>query len=108
MFWISMLLFDLSEKIIHRYPAYDGAYNALSLLTASFLIFAWYRTDAYERKYQPPKGLGAFVIVLGLVAVPIYVARSRGFVGLAKFIGMFFVCLAGYSGILFACEKLLT
>lgn len=47
----------------------------------SFLIFAWYHTDAKQRGYRRPTWLDMGIILIAIVAMPYYLFRTRGFKG---------------------------
>lgn len=47
----------------------------------SFLIFAWYHTDAKQRGYRRPTWLDIGIILVAIVAMPYYLFRTRGFKG---------------------------
>ncbi len=50
----------------------------LALLIATVVVgYLWYREDARERRYRGSALMGGGVILLSIVAVPIYLYRSR-------------------------------
>lgn len=51
------------------------------VLLDAFLFFLWYRLDAEQRSYRRTYLLNVCVAAFGLVGLPYYLFRSRGFAG---------------------------
>ena len=51
---------------------------ASSTLVSLVLIFWWYHLDKLERGYRAGKLMNAGMLVMVVVAMPIYLLRSRG------------------------------
>lgn len=90
LFWLMLLAFGLFDPYVSNYLDQD-AY----VLTSSFIItaclFAWFIFDARESNYSPSKGLKIAVIAVGVLAIPYYVVKAKGFkralISLATFLG---------------------
>ena len=67
------------------------------VLLCSALIFAWYRFDSDQLKYQRSILLNAGVAAFAIVALPYYFFRSRGFKQGAVATLLFLVALVAYS-----------
>lgn len=52
-------------------------WSVVSTLVFSFLCFYWYRLDSDRRAYRRTRWLNVGVVMLAIVAVPYYLARSR-------------------------------
>ena len=59
---------------VDPFSSYGLAEMALSLVT----LFCWYHVDKAEHAYQAGKLMNAGVLVLAVVALPVYFIRSRG------------------------------
>jgi hypothetical protein len=46
--------------------------------------FSWCENDAHMRRFVMPSGMMGFIITMGLIGVPWYFIRSRGWMGAAK------------------------
>jgi hypothetical protein len=55
----------------------SNGWAVLSTLLFSFLCFCWYRIDSEARLYRRSRWLNVGIVMLAIVAVPYYIARSR-------------------------------
>jgi hypothetical protein len=55
----------------------SNGWTVLSSLLFSFLSFYWYRLDSEVRQYRRSRWLNVGIVMLGIVAVPYYLVRSR-------------------------------
>ena len=90
-----------------RYAGADGQEPIFSQFAAtlvlSFCIFFWYREDSDEQQFQRSVWWNIAILILALVAVPLYLVRSRPrgrrFTALLKMcaalLGLFFAATAG-------------
>ena len=67
-------LVDARQELGH---AEAPAWSLVSTLVFSFLCFYWYRLDSVARGYRPSAWLNVGIVMLAIVAVPYYLARSR-------------------------------
>ena len=79
---------------VEMLSGYGLAETALSLV----LLFCWYHLDKADHDYQAGKLMNAGVLLLAVIALPIYFVRSRGwkrgaraFVVAALFLGATFL-----------------
>jgi hypothetical protein len=59
---------------VEPFSGYGLAEMALSLI----ILFRWYHVDKAEHAYQAGKLMNAGVLLLAVVALPVYFIRSRG------------------------------
>ena len=59
---------------VEPFSSYGLAEMALSLI----ILFWWYHVDKAEHAYQAGKLMNAGVLLLAVVALPVYFVRSRG------------------------------
>jgi hypothetical protein len=71
--------------------------DIVSMLVSVFLLFFWFRLDSDERGYRRSPLLNAGVVGLGIVVLPYYFFRSRGFAGGLGATAVFLVACAVYS-----------
>ena len=69
---------------VELFSGYGLAETALSLV----LLFWWYHLDKADHNYQAGKLMNAGVLLLAVVALPIYFVRSRGWKRGARAIGV--------------------
>jgi hypothetical protein len=55
----------------------SNGWAVLSTLLFSFLCFCWYRIDSEAHLYRRSRWLNVGIVMLAIVAVPYYIARSR-------------------------------
>jgi hypothetical protein len=80
-----LLAFTLLVGLIDAHEvAHNGAHDAdaawwgvVSTLLFSFLCFYWYRLDGERRRFRRSRWLNVGIVMLAIVAVPYYLARSR-------------------------------
>ena len=72
--FIAPLVEQAATGHVEPFSNYGLAETAVSLV----LIFWWYHLDKAEHAYQAGKLMNAGVLVLAVVALPIYFIRSRG------------------------------
>jgi formate hydrogenlyase subunit 4 len=66
-------------------------------LISALLIFGWYRIDSSQRGYRRSPWLNVGVVLLALVALPVYFFRSRGAKGGLTATAIFLAGIIGYS-----------
>jgi hypothetical protein len=66
-------------------------------LVGAFLVFFWYRFDTDAMHYRRNPLLSVAVVALGLVALPYYFFRSRGFARGLLASAMFLLLVIAYS-----------
>lgn len=66
-------------------------------LVATLLIFLWYRFDSDQMSYRRSPWLNVAVVAIGLIALPYYFFRSRGFARGAIALGLFLLSLVVYG-----------
>ena len=88
----------LATGRVEMLSAYGLAETALSLA----LLFWWYHVDKLEHGYQAGRLMNAGVLVAAVLALPIYLVRTRGWKrgGIAVALG------AGFRALLFALEEI--
>jgi len=59
-------------------------------------VYYWYYVDANQRGYRRTKGMGAAIVLFCIVALPVYLARSRPSGERLKSIGKFLSLVPGY------------
>ena len=69
-------------------------WKAVEQLVLVCLIYWWYYADKAQRQYQAGAFLNVGVVALSLVAIPIYLFRSRGATQGAKAFALFIAFLA--------------
>jgi hypothetical protein len=72
--FIAPLVEQAATGHVEPFSSYGLAEAAVSLV----LLFWWYHLDKAEHAYQAGKLMNAGVLVLAVVALPIYFIRSRG------------------------------
>ncbi|HYY61976.1 MAG TPA: hypothetical protein VE756_11340 [Burkholderiales bacterium] len=72
--FIAPLVEQAATGHVEPFSTYGLAEAAVSLV----LLFWWYHLDKAEHAYQAGKLMNAGVLVLAVVALPIYFIRSRG------------------------------
>ena len=55
-----------------------STYAILDTLVSLVLIFWWYHADKRERGYRAGKLMNAGMLVMVVIAMPVYLVRSRG------------------------------
>jgi hypothetical protein len=55
-----------------------GRFDLVETFVAITLVYWWYHADKAERSYRAGPLMNGGVLVLAIVALPIYFARSRG------------------------------
>jgi hypothetical protein len=68
-----------------------GASAAIQLgsaLVTSLLALVWVVYDSENRPYKPSKTLRLFICLLAIIALPIYLLRSRGVRGVFSIVGL--------------------
>lgn len=104
-----MLIGALEEFFpsLHQHFSYTIVSTLVSL--ASFLF--WIEVDAAHRGYDITKGLRYLIILITVVGLPVYIIKSRGWLGLFKFLLCaalsFFVFSLVAAGMLLAHEHFL-
>jgi hypothetical protein len=68
-------------------------------LVAAFLVFFWYRLDSDQLQYRRSVWLNVGVIALGIVALPYYFFRSRGFKRGMLATLLFFLSILGWAAL---------
>ena len=72
--FVAPLVEQAATGHVEPFSTYGLAEAAVSLV----LLFWWYHLDKAEHAYQAGKLMNAGVLVLAVVALPIYFIRSRG------------------------------
>jgi hypothetical protein len=71
-----------------------STYGLLETAVSLVMLFWWYHLDKAEHNYQAGKLMNAGVLLLAVVALPIYFVRSRGWRQGARAIGVAALFLA--------------
>lgn len=72
--FVSPLIEQLATGAVEPLSTYGLVETVVSLV----VIFWWYHLDKAERDYHAGKLMNAGVLVLAVVALPVYFIRSRG------------------------------
>lgn len=68
----------MTERIATGTVEDFSAYAAVETLVQLVLIFTWYHLDKAERSYPAGKLMNAAILVVAMIAIPVYLVRSRG------------------------------
>ena len=97
------LLGPMTERIVTGRVDDLSTWAIVDTLISLILIFWWYHLDKNERGYRAGKLMNAGMLVMVVIAMPVYLVRSRGWkkggvaVGLAAlFLGL--MLLLEYAG----------
>ena len=85
----------MTERIVSGRIDDFSTYAIVDTVVSLVLIFWWYHVDKHERGYRAGKLMNAGMLVMVVVALPIYFVRSRGWKrgGIAIALGAAFLCL---------------
>jgi len=72
--FVAPLAEQMATGSVDPFSAFGIGETVISLV----LLFWWYHLDKAERAYQAGKLMNAGVLVLAVIALPIYFIRSRG------------------------------
>src|SRR5688500_15146525 len=76
------LLVPMGEVLVLRRPAEPWSiYTIVYALLTTYAIYWWYAIDKRERNFRAGAIQNIGVVFLSIVAVPVYLFRSRGFKG---------------------------
>jgi hypothetical protein len=110
-FWFSMVVLALLPAFI---PAlmHAIAFNVFSLIVAILTIGAWVHFDARVHNVAVGPALRICIVMLGFIAVPVYVFRTRGLNGgllwLLKVLGLFMLSVLLIGGALVTLGTIVT
>ncbi|BCT93573.1 hypothetical protein LYSHEL_25980 [Lysobacter helvus] len=97
---IALAVVGFASGAVDQY-FYPGQFMPPSTLAATLvgvvLMFAWYRLDANQRGIGRTPFLDVGVVLLAIVALPIYFFRSRGAKGGFVASAVFLVAMIGYG-----------
>lgn len=68
----------LAEQLVTGRVESFSTFDIVGTMVSFVLIFCWYHLDKGERAYQAGKLMNAGVLVLAMIALPVYFIRSRG------------------------------
>ena len=72
------LLGPMTERIVTGRVDDFSTYAIVDTLTSLVLIFWWFHADKAERGYRAGKLMNAGMLVMVVIAMPVYLVRSRG------------------------------
>ena len=88
------LVAPLVERIATGHVETFSTYGLVETIASLIVLFWWYHLDKEEHQYRAGKLMNAGVLVLAVVALPIYFVRSRGWKGGARTMGLAALFLA--------------
>ncbi len=92
----------LTEAMIAGQVETFSAFGLVETVASLVLLFTWYHLDKRERDYRAGRLMNAGILVAAVIALPIYLLRSRGWKR-----GMAAVAVAAlYLGFLFGLGEL--
>jgi hypothetical protein len=68
----------LAETLVTGRVEMLGTFGLIETLVSLVLLFWWYHLDKAERGYAAGRLMNAGVLVAAVIALPIYLLRSRG------------------------------
>jgi len=72
------LLGPMTERLVTGRVDDLSTYALVDTAISLVLIFWWYHLDKHERGYRAGKLMNAGMLVMVVIAMPIYLVRSRG------------------------------
>ena len=75
---VAAFAFGLMNSVLAGHFRAPDPWHLIEKLTLVSMIYWWYHSDKTVRGYQASKWLNIGVVALAVVAVPIYLFRSRG------------------------------
>ncbi len=94
------LLLGFASGAVRQLVAPDQVISPVDIafmLVGVFLVFLWYRFDTDLMRYRRSPLLNVAVVALGLIALPYYFLRSRGFVRGSLASLVFLLLVVAYS-----------
>lgn len=75
---VAGLCIGVVNPILFGAPSAPPLWSTLEKLALVVLVYWWFHADTAEQNYQPSWLLRGGIIFLAIVAVPVYLVRSRG------------------------------
>ncbi len=95
-FWVTVFLVTLVDPYLQKQFSPQLVHISTTILF-TILIFMWFLADSKAIEYKPSRLLKVGVVVLAVVAIPIYLVKSKGYkragLSLLKFL-VFFIVLS--------------
>lgn len=102
-----ILLASFSDGVFRQLMTPGDAFprsDIVLVVTATLLVFIWYRLDSDERSYRRTPFLNVAIVALAIVAIPYYLFKSRGRSRGSMAFGIFVACGIAYNLLQFAGE----
>ena len=74
----------LAERIVTGRVEMFSAFGVIETVLGLIVLFWWYHVDKAEHAYRAGKLMNAGVLLVAVVALPVYFIRSRGWQGGAR------------------------
>src|SRR5262249_33577365 len=83
-FVVLSALSGAADLIFHYITIWSKESWTMSTVIGALLIYTWCHYDALVYKQLIPRSLKFCIVLLAIVGVPIYLVRSRGWLGAAR------------------------
>jgi hypothetical protein len=83
-FLASSAMFGAADLLLNRNTGWIAMSGILDTIIGIIAIVAWCKYDAQIHTYPMTRGLKLLIWLFAVIGVPLYLVRSRGWIGAAK------------------------
>ena len=98
LFWVVLTILGLLDPYFLGKP-YEQNYYIFSILISTILMFSWFLSDIRDNNFVVGRILKVAVLFIGILALPIYIIKYKGWKTALKSFGKFVLFFVIYLGI---------